>query len=454
VTLVPSRFEPCGLTQLYALRYGSLPLVRRVGGLADTVTDTQPDTLASDTATGIVFNHMDAGELLPTRCSAPWPCAATRPTGKVQRAGMRQRFSGTWPRSNTPRYREARSVDWPTEFHRPSPPSNHHDQPRPTPTAEFPRSSTPAQRPGLARTVHRQQTGVSPWAKPARPPGATGCSPCLRRARPHGGALARDHPSPSTSNAKRVYYLSMEFLMGRAFDNALLALELRRHPQAGLTELGADIDALIEAGARRRRWATAAWAAWRPVSWTRWPPSACRARLRHPLRLRHVPPAHRDGQQVEEPDYWLVTHGNPWEFMRPELGYRGALRRPPGAGRPQRRPCTGSTPTTCWPWPTTPSCPATAPNTNTLRLWSAGHRRRSTSSAFNRGQLLRAVESKNHSENVSRVLYPDDSTESSGASCGCARNISSSAPACRTSCAATSKPTAALTNCPTRSAST
>jgi starch synthase len=56
VVLVPSRYEPCGLTQLYALRYGALPLVRRVGGLADTVVDATAVTLADGTATGFAFD--------------------------------------------------------------------------------------------------------------------------------------------------------------------------------------------------------------------------------------------------------------------------------------------------------------------------------------------------------------------------------------------------------------
>jgi starch synthase len=60
VILVPSRFEPCGLTQLYGLKYGTLPLVRRVGGLADTVVDCSLENIADAVATGFVFDTFDA----------------------------------------------------------------------------------------------------------------------------------------------------------------------------------------------------------------------------------------------------------------------------------------------------------------------------------------------------------------------------------------------------------
>ncbi len=58
--MMPSRFEPCGLTQIYAMRYGTLPVVHRTGGLADTVTDATYDSLLNGSATGFVFDQATA----------------------------------------------------------------------------------------------------------------------------------------------------------------------------------------------------------------------------------------------------------------------------------------------------------------------------------------------------------------------------------------------------------
>jgi starch synthase len=64
--LMPSRFEPCGLNQMYSQRYGTLPIVRHTGGLADTVVDSLPETLADGSASGLVFNEASPGALLET----------------------------------------------------------------------------------------------------------------------------------------------------------------------------------------------------------------------------------------------------------------------------------------------------------------------------------------------------------------------------------------------------
>ena len=80
--LVPSRFEPCGLTQLCALRYGAVPVVARVGGLADTVIDANPMAQAAGVATGIQFS----------------PVNGTMFEGAIRRAAALYRSPDDWRR--------------------------------------------------------------------------------------------------------------------------------------------------------------------------------------------------------------------------------------------------------------------------------------------------------------------------------------------------------------------
>jgi starch synthase len=64
ILLMPSRFEPCGLNQIYSLRYGTVPVVRRTGGLADTVVDATPANIRRGTATGFLFERPQASDLI------------------------------------------------------------------------------------------------------------------------------------------------------------------------------------------------------------------------------------------------------------------------------------------------------------------------------------------------------------------------------------------------------
>jgi starch synthase len=92
VTLVPSRFEPCGLTQMYGLKYGSLPLVRNVGGLADTVVDSALENLADGTATGFVFDGYDDASYNRALRRAFALFARAADWQRVQRRAMQQAF--------------------------------------------------------------------------------------------------------------------------------------------------------------------------------------------------------------------------------------------------------------------------------------------------------------------------------------------------------------------------
>ncbi|MBI4196168.1 MAG: glycogen synthase GlgA [Betaproteobacteria bacterium] len=92
IFVMPSRFEPCGLNQMYSMRYGTPPVVRATGGLADTVVDCTPDTRRRQTATGFVFNELTADALLEAigRALAAWN--DKRLWRALQRNGMRRDF--------------------------------------------------------------------------------------------------------------------------------------------------------------------------------------------------------------------------------------------------------------------------------------------------------------------------------------------------------------------------
>jgi starch synthase len=95
--LMPSRFEPCGMNQMYSQRYGTPPIVRRTGGLADTVVDCMPVTLADGTASGFVFDQASPEALFAAleRAVAAFGDPATWQA--LQRNGMARDFG--WGRA-------------------------------------------------------------------------------------------------------------------------------------------------------------------------------------------------------------------------------------------------------------------------------------------------------------------------------------------------------------------
>ena len=208
-------------------------------------------------------------------------------------------------------------------------------------------------------------------------------------------------------DVKHVYYLSIEFLIGRAFTNAMLALGIGRDVEHALAELGVDAAALpdLEPDAALGNGGLGRLAACFLDSMATLGISGFGYGIRYDYGMFKQQIV--DGRQVEAPDYWLAD-GNPWEFPRPDVQYRVRF-----GGRVEqdgeRFVWSGTQDVLAMAYDIIVPGHAT-PATNTLRLWSAKAANELDLAAFNGGDYQGAALEKNLAENVTRVLYPDDST--------------------------------------------
>ncbi len=90
--VMPSRYEPCGLNQIYSLRYGTLPIVRATGGLIDTVVDVDEDSIKQETCTGFVFEVQTTQALQEAVCRAIAFFSRRKAWNKIQQTAMKQNF--------------------------------------------------------------------------------------------------------------------------------------------------------------------------------------------------------------------------------------------------------------------------------------------------------------------------------------------------------------------------
>ncbi|MDH4065068.1 MAG: glycogen/starch/alpha-glucan phosphorylase [Acidobacteriota bacterium] len=214
-------------------------------------------------------------------------------------------------------------------------------------------------------------------------------------------------------HAKRVYYLSMEFLTGRLLSNSLLNIGLEEDCRAALADLEVDLDDIrtIEQDAALGNGGLGRLAACilDSMATLSLPGFGYGIRYEYGIFFQAV----EHGAQVEHPDTWL-RYGNPWELSRPEVLYLVRF-----GGRSEHR--TDPDGRTRFHWVDTDEVFAMACDTpvpgfnngtvNNMRLWSARATRDFSLQHFNEGNYFKAVEQKTESENLSKVLYPDDSTQ-------------------------------------------
>jgi starch phosphorylase len=212
-----------------------------------------------------------------------------------------------------------------------------------------------------------------------------------------------------SQDVRQVYYLSMEFLLGRTLGNALMAMGIYDDLNQALDEMGLNLADLMEEendpGLGNGGLGRLAACFLDSLATLGLPGRGYGIRYDYGMFRQNI----IDGEQKESPDYWL-EYGNPWEFQRYNTRYKIRF-----GGRIQHEGAKVR-------WLETEEIVAMAYDqiipgfdtdaTNTLRLWGAQASNEINLGKFNQGDYFAAVEDKNHSENVSRVLYPDDSTYS------------------------------------------
>ncbi len=215
------------------------------------------------------------------------------------------------------------------------------------------------------------------------------------------------------SDAKRVYYLSMEFLTGRLLTNSLLNMGFYDECRRALADLELDIDRIkeLESDAALGNGGLGRLAACFLDSMASRSLPGYGYGIRYEYGMFNQRIEH--GYQVEHPDNWL-RYGNPWEFPRPEVLFAVRF----GGRVVQFRDEQDNL---RFHWVDTDEVMAMAYDTpvpgygtetaNNMRLWSAKATRDFNLKYFNEGNYIKAVEDKNESENLSKVLYPDDTTQ-------------------------------------------
>ncbi|MCL2357094.1 MAG: glycogen/starch/alpha-glucan phosphorylase [Defluviitaleaceae bacterium] len=212
------------------------------------------------------------------------------------------------------------------------------------------------------------------------------------------------------SDVKTVYYLSMEFLMGRFMGNAILNLSLQENIGAALTELGIDVNMAEESepdpGLGNGGLGRLAACFLDSLSTLGYPAYGCGIRYHFGIFEQHI----ENGYQVEKPDDWL-RHGDPWSIRRDEYakeikfgGRVVATKDDDGEYRFSLEDYQGIM---AIPY----DYPVVGYNTkivNTLRLWDAEPINRFNLQTFNQGQYELAVEEQNLARKLSSVLYPAD----------------------------------------------